>query len=27
VLDVIYGALYGSRDTELKPLKHERRRR
>jgi very-short-patch-repair endonuclease len=27
VLDVIYGALYGSRDTEPKPLKHERRRR
>jgi very-short-patch-repair endonuclease len=27
VLDVIYAALYGSRDTEPKPLKHARRRR
>ncbi len=27
VLDVIYGALYGSRDSETRPLKHERRAR
>ena len=27
VLDVIYGALYGSRDAEARPLKHERRQR
>ena len=26
VLDVIYAALYGSRDVEPRPLKHERRR-
>jgi very-short-patch-repair endonuclease len=27
VLDVIYAALYGSRDAEARPLKHERRQR